>query len=185
MAVQIRSGFDVIDFLKSQHQDIKAALLAVANASEEDRPKAFLALRRRIAVHETAEQEIVHPAARRVITNGEEIVASRLREEKRAKEELVELERLDPRSDAFAARFDVLANAIRSHAAAEEREEFSALASAFAPNKLEQMRKAAEFAESVAPTRPHPGVESRIANLLAGPFIAMMDRARDAIRAKH
>ena len=43
------------------------------------------------------------------------------------------------------------------------------------------MRKVVELAEAVAPTRPHPGVESRAANMLAGPFAAMLDRARDAI----
>lgn len=36
---------------------------------------------------------------------------------------------------------------------------------------------ARKLAESTAPTRPHPGVESATANLLAGPFAAMLDRA--------
>ena len=40
--------------------------------------------------------------------------------------------------------------------------------------RLERMRTAAEFAEKVAPTRPHPGVESATANLLAGPFAAAL-----------
>ena len=35
-----------------------------------------------------------------------------------------------------------------------------------------------------APTRPHAGVESQVANLTAGPFAAMLDRARDAIVGK-
>lgn len=39
------------------------------------------------------------------------------------------------------------------------------------------------LAEAVAPTRPHAGVESAKANLLLGPPVAIMDRARDAIRA--
>jgi hypothetical protein len=46
------------------------------------------------------------------------------------------------------------------------------------------MRAAVEFAEAVAPTRPHAGVESATANLLAGPFAAMLDRTRDAISGK-
>jgi hypothetical protein len=46
------------------------------------------------------------------------------------------------------------------------------------------MRKAVKFAESVAPTRPHPGVESAPANMLAGPFVAMVDRVRDALHTK-
>jgi hypothetical protein len=46
------------------------------------------------------------------------------------------------------------------------------------------MRRAVEIAESTAPTRPHPGVESAPANMLAGPFASMLDRARDLISGK-
>ncbi|GAA0382509.1 hypothetical protein Acor_57270 [Acrocarpospora corrugata] len=34
----------------------------------------------------------------------------------------------------------------------------------------------------LAPTHPHPGAESMTKNLLMGPPLAIMDRARDAIR---
>jgi hypothetical protein len=37
-------------------------------------------------------------------------------------------------------------------------------------------------AEALAPTRPHPGTESAKANLVAGPVLAIADRARDLIR---
>jgi hypothetical protein len=46
------------------------------------------------------------------------------------------------------------------------------------------MRNAARLAQATAPTRPHPGVESATANMLAGPFAAMLDRARDLLSGK-
>jgi hypothetical protein len=46
------------------------------------------------------------------------------------------------------------------------------------------MRNAARLAESMAPTRPHAGVESAAANMLVGPFAAMLDRARDLVSGK-
>jgi hypothetical protein len=49
---------------------------------------------------------------------------------------------------------------------------------------LSSRGEAVAFAESIAPTRPHPGVESAAANMLVGPFAAMLDRARDAISGK-
>jgi hypothetical protein len=49
---------------------------------------------------------------------------------------------------------------------------------------LQRMRNAVKLAESTAPTHPHPGVESATKNLLAGPFAAMLDRAKDAITGK-
>jgi hypothetical protein len=45
------------------------------------------------------------------------------------------------------------------------------------------MAMAVQAAEALAPTRPHPGVESAKANLVAGPFASMLDRARDAIES--
>lgn len=43
---------------------------------------------------------------------------------------------------------------------------------------------AAKLAEAFALTRPHVGVESQLANLVAGPDAAMLDWARDAIIGK-
>jgi hypothetical protein len=48
---------------------------------------------------------------------------------------------------------------------------------------LSRMAKALQAAEAIAPTRPHPGVESAKLNFAVGPFASMLDRARDAIGA--
>ena len=181
MGTMITSGTDVVSFLKSQHEQVKALFERVVSAAGDERTKAFSALRRMLAVHETAEEEIVHPAARRALPNGEDIVRQRLHEENQAKKELAEIEKLDVSSPEFDAKIRKLKAAVIAHAEAEEREEFNALATALEPQRLERMRKAAEFAESVAPTRPHPGIESAAANMLAGPFAAMVDRSRDAL----
>lgn len=85
---------DVIDFIRSQHEQIKALFDAVLEVQGDARAKAFFEIRRLIAVHETAEEEIIHPAARRLLPNGERIIQSRLAEEKKAKEVLMELEKL-------------------------------------------------------------------------------------------
>jgi hypothetical protein len=44
------------------------------------------------------------------------------------------------------------------------------------------MAAAIKAAEATAPTHPHPGVETATANLVAGPFAAVVDRARDVVR---
>jgi hypothetical protein len=74
-------------------------------------------------------------------------------------------------------RKDVLA-----HAEREEREEFPLLRTAHDPKRLEAMAGTVRAAEAVAPTRPHPGLQGATANVLLGPPVAIMDRARDAIR---
>lgn len=183
----LESDQDIVGFIRSQHQQIKALFDAVLGARGEARAKAFFELRRLLAVHETAEEEIIHPAARKILPGGEAIIASRLAEEKRAKEALAGLEKLDADSSTFESQLLELKTAVVEHADSEEREELAALALRLEPEQLTRLRKAAELAESFAPTRPHPGVESQAANLFAGPFAAMLDRARDAIavRTKH
>ncbi|HEX4341577.1 MAG TPA: hemerythrin domain-containing protein [Polyangiaceae bacterium] len=175
------TGKDVVSFLKGQHQQVKGLLEGVLAATGKEREKAFFTLRRMLAVHETAEEEIVHPAARKNLPDGEAIVRARLHEEHEAKQALVALESLDVDSPEFETKFRKLKAAVLAHAESEETEEFEQLGQTLEPARLERMRKAAEFAESVAPTRPHAGVESAAANMLAGPFVAMVDRTRDAL----
>jgi hemerythrin superfamily protein len=176
---------DVVAFLKDQHEQIKAMFQQVMDAAGEEREKAFLELRRLLAVHETAEEEIVHPLAREAMAErGPAVVEERLEEERRAKEVLRDLEDMDVDSAEFAAQFNELRTAVLAHAEAEEQQEFAAMARALDDAQLLRMRRAVEFAEKTAPTRPHPGVESAVGNMLVGPFAMMIDRARDAISGK-
>lgn len=184
MATMIKTGTDVVSFLEEQHEQIREAFTEVQAASGKERETAFFALRRLLAVHETAEEEIVHPAARRSLSNGDAVVEARLREENEAKKILAALEDMDVDSQEFERMLGELELKVVAHAAAEEREEFAVLSVALDQSRLESMQRAAKFIESVAPTRPHPGVESATANLLVGPFASMIDRARDALSGK-
>lgn len=181
MGTMIESGTDVVSFLKEQHRQVKQGFEEVIASKGETRTTAFAKLRRLMAVHETAEEEIVHPVARRNLPDGNAIVDARLREEKDAKRLLGVLEVLEVDSAEFDDRIRQLMKAVVAHADAEEKEELARLASSLDQSKLDRMRRAVTFAEAVAPTHPHAGIESATANLLAGPFVAMIDRARDAI----
>jgi hypothetical protein len=153
-------------------------------ASGKAREKAFVELRRLLAVHETAEEEVVHPRAKRKISNGTAVVDKRLHEEHEAKTVLQKLEKLDVDSEEFTRELTKLRDAVVEHAEHEEQDEFARLGEELSSEELERMGRAAKLAEATAPTRPHAGVESQVANLAAGPFAAMLDRARDAIIGK-
>jgi hemerythrin superfamily protein len=181
---KIDSARDVVSFLKSQHEQIKAGFEQVLASSGSDREEAFVQLRRLLAVHETAEEEIVHPRAKREIANGDAVVDARLKEEHEAKEALSELEKLDVASPEFETKLRTLQADVIEHAEAEEHQEFDKLEAELDDEQLQRMRKAVELAEKMAPTRPHAGVESPAANMMAGPFAMMLDRARDAISGK-
>lgn len=179
---ELRSSGDVVAFLTGQHEEIKRLFGVVRQSRGEPRSDAFFDLRRLLAVHETAEEEVVHPRAENTIPEGRDIVAARLAEEHEAKEALAALEKMDADSDEFESGLEELESSVLAHASAEESLEFARLESDLEPDQLERMRRAAETAERMAPTRPHAGVESASANKVLGPFAAMLDRARDAIR---
>ncbi|MBP2705899.1 hemerythrin domain-containing protein [Microbispora sp. RL4-1S] len=173
---------DVIDLLLRQHTIIRELFDEVDRHQGEERKRVFSRLVRLLAVHETAEEEIVHPYARRKLVDGADIVDSRLEEEREAKEMLCRLDDMDVTTPEFAQELNRLRTAVFAHAAAEERYEFSELKAATSEGERRAMAVGVKAAEAMAPTHPHPGTESAAKNLLLGPPMAVMDRARDVIR---
>jgi hypothetical protein len=174
---------DVVDLLIHQHSQIRDLFDEVENTLGQDRKNAFDRLVRLLAVHETAEEEIIHPLARRTLPGGEEIVDDRLEEEHKAKEKLARIESMDLETPQFLTELDELRIAVLTHARAEERYEFHRIRDELGDAQLRGLAAAVKIAEAIAPTHPHPGVESATKNLLAGPAAALADRVRDLIRA--
>ncbi|MFI9617038.1 hemerythrin domain-containing protein [Streptomyces sp. NPDC052023] len=173
---------DVVSLLIRQHGDIRNLFDEVESTTGENRRDAFYRLVRLLAVHETAEEEIVHPFARRSVSGGEQVVEDRLAEERTAKELLAKLDDMDTNDPKFMPQLMKLRKEVQEHARAEERYEFTHIRRSTDLSGLAAMAKAVKAAEAMAPTRPHPGVESATANIALGPVAAVMDRARDAIR---
>lgn len=166
----ISTSDDVITYLKDQHVAIKA------------QQGTFTRLRTLLAVHETAEEMMVHPRARRKLDGGGELVDARLAEEHDGKVLLSELEDIPCNTAEFTKSLIHLQAAVLKHAELEEVEEFTLLEEQLDDAELEKMAAAVRVAERIVPTHPHPGVESAVANFAVGPFASMLDRARDALR---
>ncbi|MEV4756044.1 hemerythrin domain-containing protein [Micromonospora sp. NPDC049559] len=174
---------DVVDLLVDQHNEIKALFGQVSRAQGAEKRELFEGLVRLLAVHESAEEIVVHPTAQREIERGREVVKQRRQEEDEAKHVLAELYDLGVDHPDFDQRLAAFADAVVQHAGKEESEEFSALRRSMSAEQLRQMSGAIRAAEAIAPTRPHPhSGESMGANVLAGPPLAVFDRVRDAIR---
>jgi hemerythrin superfamily protein len=173
---------DVVDFLLTQHGRAEELFKETLNASGDARRDAFHDLVRLLSIHETVEEQLVHPLTRSSIDAGAEIVEDRLREEREAKEMLVHLYERGPDDPEFEQRLLVLRDAVLEHATYEERYEFPRLRGANSAAALRALVPLARAAEATAPTRPHPGVESATKNMLMGPLASLADRARDAIR---
>jgi hemerythrin superfamily protein len=173
---------DVVALLMRQHGDIRNLFDEVEASTGDERRDAFRRLVRLLAVHETAEEEVVHPFARKAFDGGEQVVADRLAEEKAAKETLSALDEMDTDDPKFLSQLTRLRTDVQEHARAEERYEFTHIRRSTDAANLAAMARAVKAAEAMAPTRPHPGVESGAKNMALGPVAALMDRTKDAAR---
>ncbi|WP_181795542.1 hemerythrin domain-containing protein [Streptomyces sp. WELS2] len=173
---------DVVALLMRQHGDIRNLFDEVEAATGDERRDAFRRLVRLLAVHETAEEEVVHPFARRAVPGGGDVVRDRLAEERAAKEALAALDGTDTDDPEFLPRLTRLRTDVQEHARAEERYEFTHIRRSTDVTGLAAMAKAVKAAEAMAPTHPHPGVESGAANAALGPVAALMDRTKDLVR---
>jgi len=181
-AIMVDRTDDVVDLLQRQHEEIRGLFDAVEKASGERRKQKFDELRSLLAVHETAEEEIVHPYAKDKL-GGDAAVNDLLEEEKHGKDTLKRLEGMETGSVAFLPLFREFRKAVEAHAEHEESSEFPQLRIKGTTEELTGMVRLVQAAEAVAPTHPHPGVEGALKNLVLGPVASIADRARDAIRA--
>lgn len=174
---------DVVDLLMQQHDRVRQLFAAVESTSGDKRQESFEELRALLAVHETAEEMVVHPSVKKQGGAGEDVVEKRLQEEHDAKEILSELDGMEVTDVNFTEKFATLKQMVTEHAESEEREEFPLVRQISDSDQLAKMAKAVQSAEKMAPTHPHPGVESQGANVAAGPMAALVDRTRDAVKS--
>ena len=184
---------EAVDFLLNQHAQIRAGLREVAGAHGPARAAAFADLRRLITVHETAEQEVLHPRMKEFAESAPEPrtlradatpspgppsldIESLLGQERHGTELLAELDRLDPDSAEFDSRFTRLAVEIIAHADHEELEEFPVVRQRLDVEERLRMGHALRIAEAAAPRHPDPARGSH------SPVGVIVDRVRDAIR---
>ena len=173
---------DVVELLKGQHNRIKSLFSEIERSQGGAKQRPFEELVRLLSVHESAEEQVVHPLARRATAPG--VVDQRLQEEHKAKEALAELVRLGVEHPDFDRRIASFAEEVSRHAAKEEATEFAQIEVEYSLEERRKLAQAVRVAEEVAPTRPHPHAgEGPAENAVAGPALAVVDRVRDAARA--
>jgi hypothetical protein len=174
---------DVIAAVLEDHADIKSMMndFAVARSGGQ-REAMFTELVAKLAVHETAEEEVVHPLARDVVDD-KKVVEQRLQEEDTGKKALAELEQMGVDAPDFDQKFQNVRDEVLAHAEHEEHEELPKLERGVPQERLEKAATLFRAAQRMAPTHAHEhSPESAAGNVLLGPFVAVADRTRDAIR---
>jgi hemerythrin superfamily protein len=171
----------VLAAVQRDHRQIEQMIATVERTSGNAKQDAFEDLVRKLAVHETAEEMVVHPLTKEV--GAGQVADSVLGEEDKAKKALSDLDGMDVTSSEFETKFAKIKTDVLAHAQHEERDEHPRIMQTEPREKLERLASVFEMAEKTAPTRPHAAApESRAGNLALGPILGLADRARDAIR---
>jgi hemerythrin superfamily protein len=144
---------DVVELLEAQHARIRELFDEVARTEGEEREHAFRDLVRLLAVHETVEEEVVHPFARGALDGGEFVVRERIVEEERAGRALARLDAMDPDSPEFLDLVAALRQDVLAHADNEERYEFAHFDRVADRGRLETLARAVRAAEALVGLR--------------------------------
>lgn len=171
---------DLIGVLLSQHARIRDLFPAVQSAQGEERRRRFDELRGLLAVHETAEEMILRPVAKKAAGAGE--AEARNEEEAEADKVLSRLEKTDLGSAEFDRMLADFEKSVSAHADHEEKDEFPAIRRDCSEDDLRTLGRRLLAVEKTAPTRPHPGTAgSPAAQWTVGPFASLVDHAKDAL----
>lgn len=136
---------------------------------------------RELSIHASIEEQILYPAMRRALPDGNRLVQEALDEHQKAKKALAEIDDTDPEDPEFEPRVRALIQDVRHHVDEEESELLPQLRASLPSEELEEMGQRLALAKPTAPTRPHPHAPATPpANLVAETAAAAVDRARDA-----
>ncbi|MDN5798225.1 MAG: hypothetical protein L0H79_21100 [Intrasporangium sp.] len=174
-------GEQLLAVIGGQHARIRALLTVVATPQEADRLVAFDHFLRFLAVHEAAEQTLLHPQGL-VTLSHDDVSARRITEEQEAAAVIAHLESIDdPRT--FLTQFGLLGAAVTHHAEAEEQEELPELIAALPDDTIEQILEGFARVEPWAdelessPLQGAPTFEAILAQARAG-FVALAESQR-------
>ncbi|WP_203903987.1 hemerythrin domain-containing protein [Virgisporangium aliadipatigenens] len=168
------SEWDVVDRMTEQHHRIEHQFRHTLRVTGDARHSAFGRLARLIAVHETVEEEVVHPLTRRCDPDGH-LADHLLDAEHRISDALADAVRADAAGEA-AEELRALRDMIRAHARQEEHDEFPRLRRDVPADELCGLTDAVQEAEEAADIRDEEP-QSR-----AGWLPRTADRVRDALR---
>jgi hypothetical protein len=156
---------DVIAVMAPQHDHVKALLEAVRQQTGYRRAAAFYTLRLTLALHETAEEQAIHPQALHELGPYDRAASDRIAEEQTAGQTIGSLELVNVDSDQFNSTFGHFATSVTDHAAAEEADEWPALRQITDPAIINAMVEQMQAVPRLAEDPSAPGIQATFSEM--------------------
>lgn len=178
---------DAVELLSADHRTVEQLFhqfeLASKTSAVENQRDLAQRIVRDLSVHAAAEEQVLYPAIRRALDDGERLADDSTAEHAEIKQLLADLDGVQPDDDRFFPGFRRVMDLVRAHVADEEESLLPRLREAVGQDELYELADALVGAKRLAPTRPHPHPSSRPpGNIVVGAAGSLADRTRDVVR---
>ena len=174
---------DAIELLTTDHTEVEQMFTQIESLPEGDaRSELVTGVIRELSVHAAIEEQVLYPAMREALPDGDHLVEEAIEEHQQVKETLAAIERADSPGERDPLLISLMGN-VRHHVDEEETELFPKLRASITTTELQEMGSKLAAAKKLAPTHPHPNAPNTPpGNLVGGVAAAVMDKARDALK---
>ena len=173
---------DGLELLISDHREVEQlfsqfeAASPSSNIAQEIGEKII----KELSVHAVIEEQVLYPAARKEIEDGE--VDHAIDEHQEVKELLAKVDGKSVDDDEVRATFQEIKSNVEEHVQEEENEMFPKLRDKMDQEQLQKLGEQMEKAKKGAPTHPHPNAPNTPpGNVVAGVGASVVDRIRDRV----
>jgi hypothetical protein len=170
---------------KRDHIELDRLLGRLGEVPPEGQGPVLLDIYRLVFPHAFAEEAVLWPVMRRVLTDGHALTLQVELEHQQINELVARLELLRPGSPEHRQVLDRVVPLLREDVRDEEDALLPRLQAALSPAQLRLLGIAWELVRLIAPTRAHPVVARRPpGNVLSALPLAVLDRLRDMVDAR-
>lgn len=174
---------DAIELLTTDHAEVEQMFRQIESLPEGDaRGQLVTEVVRELSVHAAIEEQVLYPAMRKALPDGETLVQEAIDEHQRVKETLATIEKAGTPTERDPYLVTLMGN-VRHHVDEEETELFPKLRASVTTSELQEMGSKLVGAKKLAPTHPHPHAPNTPpGSIVGGAAAALMDKARDAVK---
>ena len=174
---------DALQLLKSDHAEVEQLFRLIDSLPEDDSLEEQVeGVVRELSVHAAIEEQVLYPAMRKALPDGDTLVQQAIDEHRHVKETLAAIERADAPGKRRRLLHELMVD-VRHHVDEEETELFPKLQASLGRHEVRDMGTKLAAARKVAPTHPHPKAPNTPpGNIVAGAAAVVIDKARDALK---
>jgi hypothetical protein len=179
---QAQTGMSIIDIIKQDHRDALQQYEIYKSAmNKEDKKHAASMAIKLISVHSICEEQVLYPAFRKKIPNGDSIADQCLQEHQELKNDLYDLDKMTLEDAEFETKFHRVAQEVTTHGLQHEETEFLPMFSKYCTqDELVEFGKHFLAQRAMAPTRPHPMAPTNpILQKVVGTAALPIDKMKD------